>query len=87
MKESNIITFDKQIFDLEVNLSTLKNNLVYLEKDKTHSLKKAQDDLENLDLGSNSSKSSLELKKLEDSIEKLEFDYDSKLVSDAETIK
>ena len=60
--------------------------MVYLEDDKQQSLKKSADDLNNLDLDNLDSKSSLELKKLDNNIEKLEFDYDTRLTSNQESI-
>ncbi len=86
-KQSNILTLDKQIFDLETNLDTLKSNLAYVESDKQQSIKKSTDDLNSLNLDDETSKSSLELKKIEDNIEKLEFDYNTKLTTDQEIIE
>ncbi len=86
-KQSNIINLDKQISDLGINIKTLENNLIALKQDKEQTLKKSKDDLENLNKETLDSKSSLEIQKLEDSIKKLEFDYETKLASDEETIK
>lgn len=85
--ESTEITLNKQIFDLEVNLKNLESNLQALNNDKDQTLIKSKDDLDNLDLTSEDSKSFLELEKIKNNIKKLELDYDSKLIADEQTVE
>ncbi len=84
--ESTKITLDKQVFDLEINLDNLKNNLLALENDKIETLRQTQSNLDNSNIKNKDSKSYLDIEKLQNTIEKLTLDYNSKLIADKQVI-
>ncbi len=83
---SSELNLDKAVSDAELNLKRLKDNLVSLKLDKEEALKQVAIQLEDSDYETSNSKSSLELQKLNNAIEKLELDYSTKWISDKETI-
>ncbi|PID87703.1 hypothetical protein CSB07_00065 [Candidatus Gracilibacteria bacterium] len=83
---SSELNLDKAVSDAELNLKRLKDNLVSLKLDKEEALKQVAIQLEDSDYETSNSKSSLELQKLNNAIEKLELDYSTKGISDKETI-
>lgn len=83
---STELNLDKAIFDSELNLNKLKDNLVALEKDKQEALKQVAIQLEDSNYQSTDSKSSLEVEKLNNTIKKLELDYSTKWIADEKTI-
>lgn len=84
--ESQTISLDKQISDSELNLEKLQKNYDTLKLSIEQNIKKAENDLNNSDYQNMDSKSALDLQKLDNTISKLELDYDNLLISNDETI-
>lgn len=84
--ESQKILLDKQVLDAQLNLDKVEKNYDSIKKSIDQNIKKAQNDLSNLDLTNSWSKSNLDLEKLDNTIAKLELDYQNKLLSDSETL-
>jgi len=57
-----------------------------LKDNTSEDLRKAESDLNNADYKSMNSKSSLDLEKLDNNIEKAKLDYNNKLISDENTV-
>jgi len=85
--ESNKITLDKQVFDAELNVEKLEQNLQALRKDSEQNILQAQDNLESSQFEWLDSTSALQLQQLDNNIEKAKLDYDIRLVSDEETLQ
>lgn len=81
------INLNKAVFDAELNLEKLQNNYKTLEKNIDENLKQAKNSLENADLWDENSKSNLDLAKLDETIKKLEFDYETTKTSNDESLK
>ena len=85
--ESQTIILDKQIEDSKLNLEKLEKNYEALKKTIEKNITKAKNDLENSDYENLDSKSSLDLQKMDNTISKLELDYENLLVSNSETLE
>ncbi len=84
--DSTKVSLDKQIFDLEIALEKLNNNLVTLKNTSSLDIIQTEDNLSNLDYTQTDTKSSIELDKLDNNIAKLEFDYNNIKNNNIETI-
>lgn len=85
--DSTKISLDKQIFDIEIALEKLKSSYETAKINSLIDVSQARDNLENTDYTWMDTKSSLELQKLDNSISKMELDYNNLLSSNAETIE
>lgn len=85
--DSTKINLDKQIFDLEIALEKLKSSFESAKINAKIDVEQARDNLENTDYTWMDTKSSLELQKLDNSIAKMELDYNNLLSSNLETVE
>ncbi len=84
--DSTKISLDKQVYDIEIALEKLRNNLETLKNTSSIDIIQTEDNLSNLDYTQTDTKSSIELDKLENTIAKLELDYDNTKKSNIENI-
>lgn len=84
--DSTKLSLNKQIFDAEINVERLSNNLEALRKNVELDIEKAKDSLDNSSYINLDSKSSLELQKIDNSIEKAELDYNNSKINNQETL-
>lgn len=84
--ESQKISLDKNIFDLENDLEKLKNNYENQKKIIDQDIISSKNSLENLDISKNDSKSNLDLQKLDNFIEKQLFDLETQKKSNQDKI-
>ncbi|MDP2395536.1 MAG: hypothetical protein Q8S84_04450 [bacterium] len=77
---------DKQIFDSQIAVEKLDLKIESFKKDYSENLKKAQNELQNTNIINSDTKSSLEIEKIDNSINKQELDLDNKKIADNETI-
>jgi hypothetical protein len=84
--DSTKIQLDKQMFDSEIALQRLQNNLEALKKNTTLDISQAKDDVKNANYANLDSKSALDVEKMDNTISKAELDYDNVLINNKETI-
>lgn len=84
--ENNKISLDKNISDSEINLEKLRLNYENAKKTIEQDLIQAKDNLNNTDITNIDSKSSLDIQKIDNSIEKMEFDYNTQIKSNNDKI-
>lgn len=85
--DSTKVSLDKQIYDTEIWLEKLKNSLETLKANSQIDISQAKDNLANTNYSWSNSKSSIELEKLENSIDKANFDYENALKTNKESIE
>ncbi|QFR39106.1 HlyD family efflux transporter periplasmic adaptor subunit [Candidatus Gracilibacteria bacterium 28_42_T64] len=85
--DSTELTLNKSIVDAELNLEKAKINYEALKQNTEQNIKKAKNDFNNSDYTDLDSESALNLQKLDNTIEKMQLDYDNMLISDVETIE
>jgi len=85
--DSTKVSLNKQIFDSEIALEKLQNNLETLKKTSSIDISQAQDNLNSNDYSWMDTKSSLELQKLDNNITKSDLDYNNTLTNNKETIE
>lgn len=85
--DSQVLSLDKQVSDAEINLEKLEKNLLALKQTTNQNIQKAQNDVDNINPDKTWSKAALDVEKLANTIEKLEWDYQSLLVSDTQVIE
>lgn len=84
--ESTKIQLEKQLIDTKTQLATLERNYSVLEKDSEQNLIQAKNNYENSVLAGESTTSSLQLQQIDDTIKKLEIDYENQKVTNAQTL-
>jgi hypothetical protein len=84
--DSTNIDLDKRIFDSEIEIQRLKNNLVALKKNTNLNLSEAKDDVENANYANLDSRSALDVQKIDNTISKAELDYSNVLANNKESI-
>lgn len=84
--DSNKINLDKQVFDAEVNLKKLLNNLQALKDWTVEDIRQAETNLNNSDYFNIDSSSALQLQKLDNSITKAELDYENTKIANEEKL-
>ncbi|PZM84785.1 hypothetical protein DLH72_02845 [Candidatus Gracilibacteria bacterium] len=84
--ENNKLSLDKAITDSQMALERLKLNFENTKKSLKQDIIQAKDNLENTNLENNDSRSSLDIQKLDNSLEKMEFEYQTQLKSNKDKI-
>ncbi len=84
--DSTKVSLDKQIFDLDIALQKLQNSYNLAKINSSIDISQAEDSLNNTNYSWADTKSSLELEKLNNSISKMELDYNNTLLNNEEYI-
>lgn len=84
--DSQKIALDKQVLDAEINLTKLEWNLLALGQTASQNIQRAQNDVDNVNPAKSGSKASLDLEKWEDTIARLQIQYDNLLVWDEQKL-
>ena len=80
------LSLDKNVEDAETNIQKLRVNFENTKKTLEQDLRQAKDNLDNSDLNNANSKSSLDIEKINNSIEKMEFEYKTQQKSNQDKI-
>jgi hypothetical protein len=78
---------DKQLFDAQVSLQNLERNLETAKKTGEQNIIQAQDSVKNSEFTNTNTPSSLQIEQLDNTISRLELEYQNKLIADQETIE
>ncbi len=85
--DSQVLGLDKQIFDAEVTLSNLNRNLEVALKSAEQNILQAQNSVQTSSFTSQNTPSQLQIDQLDNTISRLELEYQTKLISDQETVE
>ena len=80
------LSLDKNVEDAEINIQKLRINFENTKKTLEQDLRQAKDNLDNSDLNNANSKSSLDIEKINNSIEKMEFEHKTQQKSNQDKI-
>lgn len=80
------LSLDKNVEDAETNIQKLRVNFENTKKTLEQDLRQAKDNLDNSDLNNANSKSSLDIEKINNSIEKMEFEHKTQQKSNQDKI-
>lgn len=84
--ENNKLSLDKAVLDSEMNLEKLKANFENTKKSLDQDLLQAKNNLENTDITNLDWKTALDIQKIDNSIEKMEFEFNTTLKSNQDRI-
>jgi len=84
-RDSSLLSLEKQIFDISVQIENTERSLQNLKNDREKNLLLLEDSVSSNNISDIESRSSLQLAQFDATLERLRFDYENRIISDAQT--
>ncbi|NDK10236.1 HlyD family efflux transporter periplasmic adaptor subunit [Candidatus Gracilibacteria bacterium] len=85
--DSQKLQLDKQLFDAQVNLQNLELSLDTAKKTGVQNVIQAKDSIQNSEFTNTNTPTNLQIEQIDNTISRLELEYQNKIISDQETIE
>ncbi len=84
-RDSTLLGLEKQLFDIGVQIYNTTRSLQLLKDDREKNILLLQDGVSSSDISDSESRSALQLAQFDASLERLQLDYETRLISDTQT--
>lgn len=84
-RDSSLLSLEKQLFDIGVQIENTERSLQALRDDREKNILLLEDSVSSSNISNIDSRSALQLAQFDASLERLQLDYETRLISDAQT--